>query len=100
MHDLHEAGVNIRTPPEPEVLLPPIELFIDPKLRDKTIEKIFHGNPEEYKRLVTLLNRSKDVEKAMLNLETTLKLQRFNENSKLAKRLREATALRFHKHIA
>jgi hypothetical protein len=99
LHDLQEAGVNMRTPAEHERSpLPSVELFISTKLRERTIRDVFHGNRAEYDRFLSFLNSSRNLDKAMLNLNTTLKLQRVDATSKLARRLREATVLRFHQY--
>ncbi len=95
LHDLQEAGVKLQTPEETQVALPSIERFISKKLRKKTILKVFHENRSEYERFIAFLNGSTSLEKAILNIETTLRMQRVDPTSKLAKRLREAATQRF-----
>jgi hypothetical protein len=98
LQDLHEAGVDIRTPDEVPKPVPSIELFIDSKLRDKAIRDVFHGDRGEYQRFITFLNANSSLEKAMLNLETTLRMQRVDPSSKVAQRLREAALLKFRQY--
>lgn len=95
LHDLQEAGVKLRTTEETQTAVQPIELFISKKLRKKTITKVFHDNRSEYERFIAFLNGSTSLEKAILNIETTLRMQRVDPTSKLAGRLREAATLRF-----
>jgi hypothetical protein len=98
LQDLQEAGVELRTPDETQKAVPSIELFIGKKLRERTIRKVFHDNRNEYQRFITFLNASSSLDKALLNLETTLRMQRVDPTSKLAQRLRDAAMLRFRQY--
>lgn len=100
LQDLHEAGVEIRSPDESPRRLPPIELFIAPKLRQRAIDEVFRKRTDEYERFVDHLNGSKSINRALLNLETTLQLHRIDPGSKVARRLREAISMRFHGYAA
>jgi hypothetical protein len=100
LKELREIGVVLPPPNqangmEKNTALPPIEMFITKKLREKCLEKIFHGNKYEYERMVELLNATNDYSQAELNLQTLLGIHKVKAESKTAHRLHDALRMRF-----
>ncbi len=104
LEDLKQAGIHLPPPSAKpiekevsitEVKTPPIELFISAKLKEKTIDKLFHGNRFEYHRVIGLINASTSFDEAQLNLETALHLQRSGPSEKHLAKLLSALQLKF-----
>jgi hypothetical protein len=70
-------------------------MFINPKLRKKCLEKIFHSNVNEYDRTIMMLNEIRDYSQAELNLRSLLDLYKIKPDSKVAIRLNDVLRLRF-----
>jgi hypothetical protein len=103
LKELREIGVILPTPHHDEdektTSLPPIEMFIPKKLRNKCLEKIFHENINEYDRMIILLNATEDFSQAELNLQTLLGIHKVKPDSKTAMRLYDALRMRFGKPV-
>ena len=102
LKELREIGVMLPAPNTVTTLvidevrtLPPLEMFIDSKLRNKCIEQIFRLNANEFERAITLLNSINEYSQAELNLRTLFHMHKVAPHSKLALRLGEALRLRF-----
>jgi len=100
LQELREIGVVLPPPnhaneKEKNIALPPIEMFISKKLREKCLEKIFHGNKNEYERMIALLNSTSDYSQAELNLQTLLGIHKVKSDSKTANRLHDVLRMRF-----
>jgi hypothetical protein len=103
LKELREIGV-ILPPPHLDLnentkSLPPIEMFITKKLRNKCLEKIFHDNRNEYNRMIALLNATEDYAQAELNLQTLIGIHKVKPDSKTASRLRDALRMRFSREV-
>ena len=101
LKELRDVGVMLPPPnvhhelKEEKINLPPIQMFINSKLRKKCLEKIFRFNTNEYDRSIILLNAIKDYPQAELNLRSLLELHKVKPDSKVAMRLNEALRMRF-----
>lgn len=101
--ELKQAGVHLPLPtamrqaemPIEKKRSLPIQLFIDSKLERKLIENIFHSNRNEYERMLTMINHAGSYLESILNLETTLHLQKASRSEKLLTKFENAIKMKF-----
>ncbi len=101
--ELKQAGVHLPLPTtlrQNEVIIPrkrslPIQLFIDSTLERKLIANIFHSNRNEYERMLTMINHAGSYLESILNLETTLHLQKAKHSEKLLTKFENAIKMKF-----
>ncbi len=101
--ELKQAGVHLPLPtamrhtetPTVKKRSLPIQLFIDSKLERKLIENIFHSNRNEYERMLTMINHAGSYLESILNLETTLHLQKANRSEKILTKFENAIKMKF-----
>lgn len=97
VEELKEAGVQVapfHLSFEEKKLLP-LELFLSKKSQDRIIDEIFYGHRKKYQSFIETINASDNKDVALINLDTTLELQRANKASKLARKLYEALEQRY-----
>lgn len=102
LKELRDVGVVLPPPhhmlhvhDDDDIVLPPIQMFINSKLRKKCLEKIFHSNVNEYDRAISMLNEIHDYSQSELNVRSLLELYKIKPDSKVAIRLNEVLRLRF-----
>ncbi len=101
--ELKQAGVHLPLPsamrqaetPIVKKRTLPIQLFIDSKLENKLIKNIFHSNRNEYERMLTMINHAGSYLESILNLETTLHLQKASRSEKLLTKFENAIKMKF-----
>ncbi len=97
VEELKEAGVQVvpfHLSFEEKKLLP-LELFLSKKTQDRIIDEIFYGHRKKYQSFIETINASNDKDVALINLDTTLELQRANKALKPARKLYEALEQRY-----
>jgi hypothetical protein len=97
--ELKKAGVQLipfhLTSTKKELL--PYDFFLSHKSKNRIIKNIFHGHKNKYQSLIDTINASTHKRDALINLDTTLELQRANRDSKPARKLFEALEQRYSK---
>jgi hypothetical protein len=97
VEELKEAGVQVvpfHLSLDEKKLLP-LELFLSKKSQDRIIRDIFHGHEKRYRSFITTINTATDKDVALINLDTTLEMQRADRASKPARKLIEALDKRY-----
>jgi hypothetical protein len=102
LDELKQAGINLPPPVKfrSEDSIPysrslPFELFLSNKVKDRTIDDLFHGNTYEYDRMTALINNALTIDEAILNLETVLHLQNARPTPKHLAKLERAIRMKF-----
>lgn len=97
VEELKEAGVQVvpfHLSLDEKKLLP-LELFLSKKSQDRIIRDIFHGHEKRYRSFITTINTATDKDVALINLDTTLEMQRADRATKPARKLIEALDKRY-----
>lgn len=95
--ELKVVGVDVTASREVHIknTLLPYEFFLTKKNQERILNQIFYGHRKQFQSFIDTINASKSKDVALINIDTTLELQRVTKKSKPVRKIYEAIDKRY-----